>query len=68
MIPHFGFDGTIQEMIKLFTEGKVPYGPWPQHVDSFTSRKNVFVIHYEDLQKVNIKTYKIYNKIKAQFK
>jgi len=56
MITHFNFDGTIQDMIKLFNEGKVPYGPWPKHVDSFTSHKNVFVIHYEDLQRVNIKT------------
>ena len=56
MITNFNFDGTVQDMIKLFNERKVPYGPWPQHVDSFTSRKNVFVIHYEDLQRVNIKT------------
>ena len=25
------------------------YGPWWKHVDGFTSRKNVHVIHYEDL-------------------
>lgn len=27
----------------------MPYGPWWKHVDGFTSRKNIHVIHYEDL-------------------
>ena len=27
----------------------MPYGPWCNHVDSYTSKKNVYVLHYEDL-------------------
>ena len=54
MITASGFVGSFKDLIKLFIEGKVPYGPWPQHVDGYTSRKNVFIIHYEDLHTVKI--------------
>lgn len=43
-----------QDLIKkyAFYELSVPYGPWWKHVDEHTSKKNVHIIHYEELQEV----------------
>ena len=49
MVNDIGFSGTISEMIELFIDGKIPYGPWAKHVDSYASNSNVLLIHYEDM-------------------
>ena len=47
-----GFDANFGKFVEMFIDGKVPYGPWWKHDDDYTSRKNVHVIHYEDLHEV----------------
>lgn len=49
MVKLVGFDGAMSDMINLFIDGQVPYGPWPKHVDSYASKSNIHIIHYEDL-------------------
>nr|QNH68008.1 sulfotransferase-like protein 1 [Brachionus koreanus] len=43
------FTGNFYDFTKLFIEGKVPYGPWWNHVDDYVTKKDVHVIYYEDL-------------------
>lgn len=49
MVKDASFEGTMSEMINLFIDGKVPYGPWPKHVNSYASKSNIHILHYEDL-------------------
>jgi hypothetical protein len=43
------FDGSFNEFLELFKQGKVLYGPWWKHVDDCVHRKNVHVVHFEEL-------------------
>lgn len=42
---------NLQEYIESFKNGKLFYGPWWEHVDGYTSKPNIHVIHYEGLLK-----------------
>lgn len=47
------FTGDFDDFVKLFIDGKVPYGPWWKHVDDYANKKNVHLVFYEDLHEVN---------------
>lgn len=46
------FIGTIDDMVDLFVEGKIFYGPWWDHVNQYAELENVHFVHYEDLIEV----------------
>lgn len=44
------FVGSLDELIDLFVEGKVPYGSWWHHVNQYAELQDfVYFVHYEDL-------------------
>ena len=47
------FDGTLDDMVDLYIENKVWFGPWHSHVDQFSVLPNIHFIHYENLLMVN---------------
>jgi hypothetical protein len=48
-----GFEGSFEDMVSLFLEGKYWYGPWWDHVDEFANLDNIHFVHYESLLKVS---------------
>jgi hypothetical protein len=46
------FDGTFEEMVELYLEGKTWFGKWWDHVDQYTTLPNVYCLHYETLLEV----------------
>lgn len=56
------FMGTLDEMVDLFVEGNTMYGPWWEHLNTYTSLANVHIVHYEDL----VQVYKIFEWPKLQ--
>jgi hypothetical protein len=47
------FSGTLEELVDGFAQGRLWYGPWWDHIDSFMSLPNVHVIQYENLLEVD---------------
>lgn len=46
------FNGTLDDLIDLFVDGKIVYGPWWDHVNQYAKLDNVHFVHYEDLLEV----------------
>lgn len=49
---HNEFTGTLDELVNLFVEGKLMFGPWWEHLNAYEKLENVHFIHYEDLIEV----------------
>ena len=47
--PHEKFEGTLDDMVDLYIENKIWFGPWHGHVDQFSVLPNIHFIHYENL-------------------
>lgn len=43
------FEGSFKDLFELFLKGKIWYGPWWKHIDSYVKIPNIKIIHYEDL-------------------
>lgn len=43
------FEGSFTDLFELFMQGKIWYGPWWKHIDSYVNIPNIKIIHYEDL-------------------
>lgn len=53
-LKYYSYHGTIDEYISLFKLGKVEYGDWRDHVNSWYNNKhlpNILLLTYEDLSK-----------------
>ena len=46
------FDGSLDDYVDNFINGKTWYGAWWSHVDSYIRRPNVFVVKYEEMIEV----------------
>jgi hypothetical protein len=64
------FDGTFEDMVNLYLEGKMWYGPWWEHVDQFVNWPNIYCVHYETIMQVKLEKKKtsltLYSAAKAQ--
>ena len=54
------FDGSFQDMVDLYLEGKMWYGPWWDHIDEYVLQPNIYCVHYENILEVTLKKNFIY--------
>jgi hypothetical protein len=59
------FDGTFEDMVDIYIEGKIWFGSWWSHIDQYSTLSNTHFMHYENLLEVFRFSYHTYEKKKC---